>query len=276
MDTNILHKWIRPLIKRHPLTLAFFAGGHDTEAVVLIKNFLTDPRMQRVWDELFRRTADKRQYYYRHSFAERAEAKDSLARCARKKADALGSQGLLSDKAAVEYEIYVFETLADVLREESELKSVLSEDAQHEEALGLFFDAMFHWARWPDLASKVADDQVSPGGSCGTLRQEADKLEILGLTDEAAQVRRIAAFCQEWAQELIEEEEDALQLPRKTARIAVRSYVIQLSRVSKELFGKPLYGTLATISNVVFPSVDLRGADVREMVRAAPPEKMSL
>jgi len=61
--------------------------------------------------------------------------------------------------------------------------------------------------------------------------------------------------------------EDPWVIVRKTPDVGMRSFVIGLSITTLTLFGKPLYHTLANITNVVFGRRDITDGRVRELLR---------
>jgi hypothetical protein len=64
--------------------------------------------------------------------------------------------------------------------------------------------------------------------------------------------------------------EDPWVLVRDTPDARMRSFVISLSITMLTLFGKPLYHTLANITNVVFDRKDVTDSRVRELIRVRP------
>jgi hypothetical protein len=101
------------------------------------------------------------------------------------------------------------------------------------------------------------------------LREGATKLRELGMEDNALQVERIAASCEEeayWAEP--DEQLTPVVVHRDHGENSVRSYVAYLAGTTQRLFGKPLYGTLANISNVAFDRTDITDDRIHDMLRA--------
>ena len=61
--------------------------------------------------------------------------------------------------------------------------------------------------------------------------------------------------------------DDPWVIARETPDVQMRSFVIGISMKTLELFGKPLYHTLANITNVVFDRRDVTDGRVRELLR---------
>jgi hypothetical protein len=64
-------------------------------------------------------------------------------------------------------------------------------------------------------------------------------------------------------------DDDPGLLKHKVGDEDIRTFVIATCGIARLLFGHDLYGTIATISNVVFrPNVKIEAARVREMLRS--------
>jgi hypothetical protein len=64
--------------------------------------------------------------------------------------------------------------------------------------------------------------------------------------------------------------DDPWVVVRETPDVQMRSFVISLSITTIQLFGKPLYRTLANITNAVFDREDVTDERVRELLRIRP------
>jgi hypothetical protein len=64
--------------------------------------------------------------------------------------------------------------------------------------------------------------------------------------------------------------DDPWVIVRKTPDFQMRSFVIGISIMTLQLFGKPLYHTLANITNVIFDRKDVTDSRVRELIRVRP------
>lgn len=64
--------------------------------------------------------------------------------------------------------------------------------------------------------------------------------------------------------------DDPWVIVRKTPDVQMRSFVMDLTIITLQLFGKSLHGTLANITNVVFDRKDVTDERVRELLRTRP------
>jgi len=106
------------------------------------------------------------------------------------------------------------------------------------------------------------------------LRNEASNLRKFGLEEDALEVERIAANCEEHSYWAEPDEEDPLNpvvVYRDRNNNSLRSYVAYLAGTTQRIFGKPLHGTLATISNVAFQRTDITPDRIHDMLRSISP-----
>jgi hypothetical protein len=106
------------------------------------------------------------------------------------------------------------------------------------------------------------------------LRNEASKLSELGMEEEALEVERIAANCEEhsyWAE--LDEEDPLISVVvyRDRNNNSLRGYIAYLAGTTQQIFGQPLHGTLATISNVAFQRTDITPDRIHDMLRSISP-----
>jgi hypothetical protein len=98
------------------------------------------------------------------------------------------------------------------------------------------------------------------------LREDAQSLLSLGASELADNLDVMAIVCEKYANP---PKPGALNpiVKRSRGDQALRAYILRLSVICRELFGKGLPGTVATTAGVVF-SKKLSGHQVRDMVRA--------
>lgn len=106
------------------------------------------------------------------------------------------------------------------------------------------------------------------------LRNEASKLSELGMEEDALEVERIAANCEEQSYWAEPDEEDLLTFVaayRNRNDNSLRSYVAYLAGATQQIFGQPLHGTLATISNVAFQRTNITADRIHDILRSTSP-----
>jgi hypothetical protein len=132
---------------------------------------------------------------------------------------------------------------------------------------------LFHHAYLSALVEKsvvtgqeIASNFVGRTETAHRLFKEADSLRSFGMEREALELVRIAIACQDNVEIL----SDRWIVGRKRSDNRLRAYVITLAELTKKLFGKPLYGSLASLATVAFNLADAAGitdAQVREILR---------
>jgi hypothetical protein len=101
------------------------------------------------------------------------------------------------------------------------------------------------------------------------IKEDARGLRLFGMEDDAVELERTALSVDkfDWLY-------DHPVAPRHRTEKHLRGYVLKLGNICGALFGSPLYGTLAAITNVAFdrrkPGI-LRGGHIHEMLRGSEP-----
>jgi hypothetical protein len=139
--------------------------------------------------------------------------------------------------------------------------------------VGYFFHLIYSYAldELPTVSlSKIQKGQHAIWATEGLLRKAGENLRSFGMEDNAQIVERIASDCEENAYWTEPDDDDPWVIGRYRGDMRLRTYAAWIANSSKELFGQQLYGTLATITNVVFERSDMTGSKIREMLRARP------
>ena len=131
-----------------------------------------------------------------------------------------------------------------------------------------FFSDAFGHAAWP-APLLTRDDYKSRRKSFITmaagLREDAQNLRSLGLSELAPNLEAIAVACEERGPNLVPVHHPVVT--RSRGDEVVRGFVLRMTIVCHMLFDKELHGTVATTAGVAF-SKEISGNQVRDMVRA--------
>jgi hypothetical protein len=144
-------------------------------------------------------------------------------------------------------------------------------------ALRILFSRAYNLALDPPPVVNVAEAHqylTELRNISARLRNEASKLSELGMEEDALEVGRIAANCEEQAIWAEPDEEDLLTFVaayRNRNDNSLRGYVAYLAGTTQQIFGKPLHGTLATISNVAFQRTDITADRIHDILRSISP-----
>lgn len=211
--------------------LGTFEEEEQTRASRLLQKLLSDSRMEKVWREIYR----KKQPHHAPTECFQNPARPGLSTQSRDK---------LSNKRDAR--------------------------ADQDEAAAQLFRRAFELALNPASfatradAQNVVDDLVSVANQ---LRMQADKLRHLGRLEVASELAKIAGECEEdaWSSEPLDDEHFVIE--RHRADDELRAYVFELADATEWLFGKPMYGTLTTMTQVALDRNALTSGQVREILR---------
>jgi hypothetical protein len=146
--------------------------------------------------------------------------------------------------------------------------SGLNSPQNQDMAVREFFRDAFGHAAWP-APLLTRDDYKSKRKSFITmaarLREDAQNLRSLGLSELAPNLDTVAMACEERGPNLVPVHHPVVTRPRGDEM--VRGFVLRMTIICHMLFDKELYGTVATTAGVAF-SKELSGNQVRDMVRA--------
>jgi len=131
-----------------------------------------------------------------------------------------------------------------------------------------FFSNAFGHAAWP-APLMTRDDYKSKRKPFITmaarLREDAQDLRSLGLSELAPNLEAIAVACEERGPLLVPVHDPVVT--RSRGDQAVRGYILRMTIVCHMLFEKDLHGTVATTAGVAF-SKEIAADQVRDMLKA--------
>jgi hypothetical protein len=246
--------------------------GHD---VTLLHRLTTDSRMKKVWAELVRKkrlhhqtTAD-----FIHPATSDAELWSLEAQSIQTRADVyrnLGGEDNLHHAKRIETNAMIAE-LADRMTVTSTLaRSNLTSQSQ---ALAFLFQtAMKLGQPTPQSVSMLeARKAVRRFRKMAEMvRADANQQQRAG-SFQAPQLLEAAFAYDELANRAAEALQDPLlgkRKPRGDSRL--KGFVVGLAFATKGIFGAPLYGTVATLANVVLDRRDVTDDKVRKIVKRTP------
>jgi|HubBroStandDraft_6_1064221.scaffolds.fasta_scaffold680096_2 hypothetical protein len=157
---------------------------------------------------------------------------------------------------------------------EKEAYDPLAHTPWTEQDLGvqLFLWRIYHAALEPKpvFLSDIKAEVDALRNAAEQLRAQAEVLQSLHI--ECAALQEIAANCDSEARlrDRDPKIDDPWIISRRVHDAELRTFVAILSVITEQLCKKTLYGTIATIANVVFSRNDMTGSKVREMLRSPP------
>jgi hypothetical protein len=289
--------WVRPAVihAAEQLRSEFASEENPAEAQEVWWRLVSDSRMKGVWRDLYKKKRLKHkateEFYYpacvKHaSIAAKnrrlaVELREKGGSTNKSEADFLEAEAVLPEDESYpfpdptwsEQYLTVQLFLHNVYR-----KVILPDPRWNEQdcAVQLFFhnayrDALDHELVFlSDLEKKVGKLQ----GISEQLRDIAAILSSLGRKREARKLRQIASDCDDHASNILPERnsdgslaDDPWIITRRRGDSKVRTFVANLSITTRQLFGRTLYGTLATVTNVAFNRQDITDTKVRDMLR---------
>ena len=281
----IFPNWVRPavidMVERLRAGLAAEQDPAKAEKVLLRLTY--DPRMKRVWGELYKNKKkgvnDKAtEEFFNPPYvtnASVAAANRRLASDLRKKTGAINEH----DVKLLEAEAAVLERLGDPPADPrwSEQDRAVQLFLYHSYRTALDVKPVF----LSDLQAKVTElREVAE-----VLRKQAATLQSQGMNDHAQKLNEIASDCDDNASNINPERQigsdendrslftpqadDPWIIERKKGDLELRAFVADLSVTTNMLFRKTLHGTLANVTNVVFDRQDVTFDVIRAMLPSA-------
>jgi hypothetical protein len=270
--TVTLPKWVPPSVihAAEQLQSELASEENPAEAQELWSRLVLDSRMKRVWQELYKKK------YIHHRATEEflyPACLTNASDAARKRRRALE----LRQKGGP-----INESEADLLEAEAALVEGEYDPpadprwSEQDRAVQLFLHKVYRTALnhelifLSDLEAKVSKLQKV----AKRLRSDAAILSSHGMEREARKLHRIATDCDSEAVSILPYEhgfsfktDDPWIIVRRRGDLELRAFVVDLSIITGTLFGKTLFGTLATVSNVRFNRQNATAGKVREMLR---------
>ena len=250
---------------------------NSTEAFKSLSRLVSDARMQGVWRELYKkkRLNDQATNEFVHpacvTSASKAAVQRQQARELRKKGGAKNESDAKSWEAAAA----LLESEAALLENEGD-PAADSKWSEQDRAAQHFFNHVYRAAldSVPVFLSDIHAKIEKLRRVAESLEKQAAKLESLGMNAKAQSLREVASNCDDEAGNLdsrrLEPGDDPWIIARNRKDPKVRALVADLFIAARMCFGSSLYGTLATVANVVLSRDDMTGPKVREMLRVAP------
>jgi hypothetical protein len=251
--------------------------SEPTKALELLRRLTLDPRMKNGWQELYKKNRSTSEFLYPAIFSWAARQ----ARLKRLEASNLRSkQGGDKKREAYERKAQNLEEEADMLDGcvviPNSPSPPLSKKAEQDLCAAYFFHCAFHYAlddALPPLMTMKEAYFTMTGElwlMAGRLLADANKLRTFGMEENATELERIASDCDEHGYWIEPDEDDPCIVDRHRGNSdheRLRAYVLRLSGLSRQLFGKFLYRVLATVTNVALNRCDMTDTRIREMLR---------
>jgi hypothetical protein len=229
---------------------AEFTKANSEEGLTSLTRLVSDQRMRNVWRLLYSKkrheSGSTEVFAYPAIITFKARAAHH-----RRQACELRAKGGESNECE-----------ADFLNFQAELEERLPELpgglVSHEQdyAVGRVFDFACRAAIdiTPTYSSDIETSMSKVAAVGRTLREQQTQLCELGLWEEANKLGEVIDQCDDLLDLQFESyySDSPIIIRRKRGDPKIRAYVAQLYELSFDLFGTPLYGTLATIANVVF------------------------
>jgi hypothetical protein len=270
-------KWVPPAVidAAKQIHAETASEENPVEAEEFWSRLVFDPRMERVWKELYK----KKRIHYKptEEFAHPAcMTNASIAARNRRLALELRQQDGRKNKSEADF----LDAEAALLEGEYDPPAD-PRWSEQERAMQLFLLRAYQAALdhelvyLSDLEAKVRKLQ----NVAKRLRSDAAILSSFGMEREARKLKNIASHCDDEAFNILPYDDensahswslktdDRWIIVRRQGDLELRAFVVSLSIITGTLFRKILYGTLATVSNVRFDRQDVTAEKVREMLR---------
>ena len=272
-------EWLRSAAVRHEakrLWSKLPTEKDQVKAQKVLEQLISNPLMERVWDELYRKDPTKHNGFFNPACltnVSKAAAHREEARELRKK----GGDKNRRDAEFLEFEARFFE----ILPGEPSNPSWSEQDRAAQQFLSGAYRAAL--STEPELLSDIQAEVGKLRKAAKTLRQLAAELQSVGIHVTeiyAEKLREVAADCDDDAKVMTTSPtKDPWLVTRKRGDLRLKTFVAKLSYKSQLLFMKTLHNTIANVANVVFSSQSanvsgderrqrrLTGENVRQMLR---------
>jgi len=250
---------------------------------VLAKDFevwsrlVFDPRMDALWGVLYKpkriRSRATQEFLYPACLTN-----VSIAARIRQQISKIRKKGL----GLTKWDARLLKSLEDEVAWMENEKDALADPRWNEQDKGarLFFYHAYHAALFrkviflSDLEAKTNELRDVAERS----RNDADILNSFRIETEAHRLSEIADDCDRKAQNILPDRnpdgskfipgvDDPWIITRRRGDLELRTFLVDLSDPTVNIFGKRFCGTLATVSNVAFNRQDVTREQVREMLR---------
>jgi hypothetical protein len=276
-------EWLRsPAVRREAKRLwsKLPAEKDLVKAQKVLEQLISNPVMERVWDELYRKDSTKHKKFFnpaRLTNASKAAAHREEAHELRKN----GGDKNRQDAEILEFEAGLIEALPD--------GHTVPRWREQDRAAQLFLSGAYRAAldHEPQFVSDIQAKVSKLRSVAKMLRKLAAELQSVGIHVTeiyAEKLREVAADCDDDAKVMTPSPRNEPWLvTRKRGDLRRKPFVAKLADKSQRLFMKTLHNTIANVTNVVFSSesanligderhqVQLTGEDVRQMLRVNAP-----
>jgi hypothetical protein len=250
------------------------ADGADSGSIKLLRRLTCDPRMKRVWNELLRHK--RVNYRTTGHFLHPARSGPKIfwtreARTRLRRADLIR----ILDKEERIAKIEPLEASA-LLAEFAEITGLFSryggrhpENSRQQNALAFLFHEAFTLAQQKPRPVSQTEAQAARSYFLAMAKRIlADEIQQrrLGRPPEERLSRAASAYV-ELADTVAPASGSPLLVMRRHGHNeSVKGFVMEFASTTKEIFGAPLFGTVATFANVALDRDDLTGEKVRKML----------
>ena len=255
---------------------------NPAEAFEVLSRLISDPRMQRVWQELYKKVQvnhhPTKEFFYPACVTNASQAaKDRKLAC-----ELRNKGGGINERDA-----RLLEAEAALLESERNLSADLRWSEQ-DRAVQIFLRHAYRDALdcEPVFLSALQSKASQLRQNADAFRKAAGVAPSLGMKHVVEELNELASLYddeawnvepeQDVAFDRVEESvfsphaDDPWIITRKRSDPKVRTFVADLSITTELCFGKLLLGTLATTANVVFCREDMTGEKVWEMLGVPP------
>jgi hypothetical protein len=267
----IFRNWLPPAVREvaNHLHNELAAEKDPTAALEIWSRLVSDLRMKRVWDEIYKKRRDINRFMYpaRLTNASNAAALREKAREFRDK----GGDKNREDAFLLKLEARLIESIPE--------EPIESKWSEQDLAAQSFFMRAYRIAlTGPALLSEIQPKVIK-------LREIADKLRTIAselhsipihVTEiYAEKLREVAADCEDDAKVMQNAANEPWTIARKRGDLRQRTFVTRLAHTNHFLFGDILRGTIATVTNVVLGGSghkELMDENVRAILQGNEPQ----
>jgi hypothetical protein len=242
---------------------AELAAESKSDGLAVLSRLVSDPRMKLVWGELYKKKRDSK-YQTTEEFLYPARVTSaSWAAIHRRQLRKIGGKLNESEDRLLEAEGTFEESAADFPTD--------TRWSEQDRAVQIFLYHACHSAVdiQPVFLAGIQAKVKELRKVSESLQEQAVILQSFGMNGDARKLGEVAADCDDEAWNLEPNKpraDDPWIITRDRGDPKLRTFVVDLSISTHLLFGKSLYGQLATVANVVFNRDDMTGAKVREWI----------
>jgi hypothetical protein len=249
--------WVRKAVRQEAKELwKILPKEKDpAKAKQVLERLISDPLMERVWDELYRKKSGKEGRFFNPACLTNTSNAEALREAARE----LRSKGRDKDKRDaefLEFEAKIIEFLPD----DSDDKFVSRQNEQ-DCAVRLFLSSAYRAAlnTEPQFASEIQTKVSKLRDIARSLRElsaELRSIDIHVTEIYADKINAVAFDCDSDATVTANAAKSPWIVIRKRGDMRLKTFVARLSSTTFFLFKRPLYTCIANVANTVFNCQD--------------------